>query len=108
MSGARDLAQVLARGPAALPRYERALQRRFAAWRRVVEYFYQGELFALVRMARSYQSALCQRFLVPHVRKQITWILTGLAAESRYSQGVLSYLVKRNVSESSSQRLRVR
>ena len=65
-----------------------------AAWQRIVDYFYDGRLFTLIKVGEYVRHSLPGRLLDPHFRRHFPRVVTGEATNSRYSTGLLDFMVK--------------
>jgi len=95
LDGARELARAIDRGsPRAFQRFERRVNHSLSAWHRIVDYFYDGRLFTLIKVGEYVRHSIPGRLLDPHFRRHFPRIVTGEATNSRYSTGLLDFMVK--------------
>lgn len=82
---------------AALGSYAMAQQRMLAAWSDLIAYFYDGRMVALFRSGRDWthggRSAL-KAAAQHHIERHIALQATGAATTSRYSRGLLRFLIR--------------
>lgn len=75
--------------------YERDMAHLLAAWRELVESFYDGTMLALYRAGRGMvadrQDWISAR-IQDHIERQVAAMATGAATTSRYSRGLLRFL----------------
>jgi hypothetical protein len=108
LDGARSLARAVLRGtPAALRRYEREQIRHVEAWRKVVEYFYDGRLPALLRRREEVPQNWIGRLVHPHVARHVPRVLTGESIKRRYAPRLLDFLVAHALGDADPQALRI-
>ncbi len=95
MDGAWALAQALFDGSErALRRYERRVLHHLSTWQRLVGYFYDGRLFTLFKVGEVQAQRFPGRLLDAHFRRHLPRIFTGEATRSRYSVGLLDFMVR--------------
>lgn len=68
------------------------------AWAELIEYFYDGRMYALhsagVQLSEKYGEAALPRLMERHLTTQITRLLSGVATRSRYGRGLLKFSLK--------------
>jgi len=109
MQGAKALAEaLLAGGSAALPRYERDVQRNLETWQRLVEYFYDGRLFTLFQVGEIHRQRYPGKLLNFHFSRHLPRIFTGEGTTSRYSVGLLEFMLRHAIWGNDPRELEVR
>jgi flavin-dependent dehydrogenase len=92
---ARDLATALLSGSDdALAKWETDMHRRFHAWRRVVDIFYNGRLLTLLKMGDRMRKTVPGKMMDWHFRKHMPRIFTGEGVTSAYSLGLLTFMAQ--------------
>ena len=95
LQGARELARAIDRGSErGFQRFERRVNHSLAAWQRIVDYFYDGRLFTLIKVGEFVRHTFPGRIMDPHFRRHFPRVVTGEATNSRYSTGLLDFMVK--------------
>jgi flavin-dependent dehydrogenase len=68
------------------------------AWAELIEYFYDGRMYALhsagAQLSEKYGEAALPRLMERHLTTQITRLLSGVATRSRYGRGLLRFSLK--------------
>ncbi len=68
------------------------------AWAEIIEYFYDGRMYALhaagEQLSRKYGEAALPRIMERHLTTQITRLLSGVATRSRYGRNLLKFSLK--------------
>jgi hypothetical protein len=68
------------------------------AWSELIEYFYDGRMYALhaagEQLSQRYGESALPRLMERHLTKQITRLLSGVATRSRYGRGLLRFSLK--------------
>jgi flavin-dependent dehydrogenase len=68
------------------------------AWAELIEYFYDGRMYALhsagVQLSEKYGEAALPRLMERHLTTQITRLLSGVATRSRYGRHLLRFSLK--------------
>lgn len=109
MDGARALAAAVRAGtPRAYRRYEARELRHYAAWRRLVSYYYDGRIFDLIRLGSPKQINWIGRLVNPHVTKHVARILTGESTTAPYSRWLLDFMIRRGLRTQGPSELRIR
>jgi len=75
--------------------YAQEMTQLLAAWRELIESFYDGSMFALYRAGRGMVAewpGLLARRLQDHIERNVAEMATGGATTSRYSRGLLRLL----------------
>lgn len=105
---ARDLAAALVDGgEQALPQWEADVQRRLAAWRRVVDIFYNGRLLTLLKMGDHIRRTVPGKLMDWHFRKHMPRVFTGENVTSRYSLGLLTFMAEHALWNNDPEQLRI-
>jgi flavin-dependent dehydrogenase len=109
MDGARALAAAVRAGtPRAYQRYEARELRHYAAWRRLVSYYYDGRFFELIRLGSPKEPNWIGRLVNPHVTRQVARILTGESTTAPYSRWLLDFMITRGLRLPGPSELRIR
>jgi len=109
MDGARALAAaVRVDSPGAYRRYQERQLLHFAAWRRLVSYYYDGRIFELIRLGNPEQANWVGRLVNPHVSKRVSRILTGESTTAPYSRWLLGFMITHGLRGMGPSELRVR
>jgi flavin-dependent dehydrogenase len=106
---ARDLAAALLAGGGddAMREWEAGMHRRFSAWRRVVDLFYNGRLLTLLKMGDRVRRTVPGRMMDWHFRKHMPRIFTGEGVTHPYSLGLLTFMAERALWKNDPQLLRI-
>ncbi len=68
------------------------------AWAEIIEYFYDGRMYALhaagAQLSQKYGEAALPRIMERHLTTQITRLLSGVATRSRYGRNLLKFSLK--------------
>jgi flavin-dependent dehydrogenase len=95
MDGAVKLADAIATGTdAALRRYDRDQRRHISAWQTVVDYFYDGRFYAMLRLRNQPHDNWIGRLLGPHLGRHLPRVFTGESTASRYDPRLLQLVMK--------------
>jgi len=109
MDGACALADAVRAGSAgAYRRYEQRELRHYAAWRRLVSYYYDGRIFELIRLGRPVRENWVGRLVNPHVSRRVSRILTGESTTARYSRWLLDFMITHGLRGLGPSELRIR
>ena len=95
-------------GDRALAYYEKETLRSLAAWQRVIGWFYDGRLLTLFQVGQYVRGTLPGRLLDFHFRKHMPRIFTGEDTTSRYSLGLVGFMVKHGLVDNDPRELEVR
>ncbi len=95
MQGALDLSKALLGGGAqGLRRFEQQVLYNLTTWQRLVDYYYDGSLFTLFLIGQYKQQQRGWRLLNRHFGRHMPRVFTGEATRSRYSVGLVDFMVK--------------
>jgi flavin-dependent dehydrogenase len=95
MSSAEKLATALLNGSAgALERYESYVTRQLSVWQRLVDYYYDGRLFTLFEVGDAVRKRRSWKLIDRHLQRHLPRVFTGEATQSRYSVGLLDFMVR--------------
>ena len=108
MSSAARLAEALINGGARMKEYEGYVLHQLTVWQRLVDYYYDGRLFTLFEVGDEVRGRRGWRVLDRHFQRHLPSIFTGDATSSRYSVGLLDFLVKHALTGHDPSRLQVR
>ena len=93
--GAKTLARAILSGsPRAFAKYEARNIRLLDDWTRIVNAYYSGRLFTLFRVGQYVQNTWFGRRVDFHFRKHMPRVFTGEASDSRYSMGMVDFMLK--------------
>ena len=94
MDGAVKLADAIAKGTdAALRRYDHNQRRHIRAWQTVVDYFYDGRFYAMLRLRDQPHDNWIGRVLGPHLGRHLPRVFTGESTAGRYDQRLLKLVM---------------
>jgi flavin-dependent dehydrogenase len=109
MDGARALAAAVRAGSrGAYRRYQARQLLHYAAWRRLVSYYYDGRIFELIRLGHPEQENWIGRLVNPHVTKRVSRILTGESTTAPYSRWLLGFMIRHGLRGMGPSELRIR
>jgi flavin-dependent dehydrogenase len=109
MDGARALADAVCAGTQrAYRRYEDRELRHYAAWRRLVSYYYDGRIFELIRLGHPQRANWIGRLVNPHVTRHVSRILTGESTTAPYSRWLLGFTITHGLRGAGESELRIR
>ncbi len=78
-------------------KYARQMEEWLEAWQELIEYFYDGRIFAMyhtgMALERQYPMAL-SRLMHRHVERHVACMASGAATLSRYSRGMIKFISK--------------
>jgi flavin-dependent dehydrogenase len=108
LESARDLAAALvSESPDALAQWEKDMRRRFDAWRRVVDIFYNGRLLTLLKMGDHMRRTVPGKMMDWHFRKHMPRIFTGEGVTNAYSLGLLTFMAQHALWRNDPEMLRI-
>ncbi len=95
LEGASELAHAIAAGWRTTDgrRYEMTMAKKLAAWRSLVDSFYDGRMFSLFRLRRIYAGSRFFQFAVRCVDQQLALALSGVAPSSKRRLWLLNGLL---------------
>lgn len=109
MEGAVALAAAIRKGtPQAFKRYEEEVIHHLQCWHEIVEYFYDGRLFTSFLVGQKMQKNPLVRLISQHLNKHFGGIFTGAASSSRYSVGLLRFVVKYGLKDEDPREMMIR
>jgi hypothetical protein len=109
MDGARALADAVRAGTQrAYRRYGERELRHYAAWRRLVSYYYDGRIFELIRLGHPQRANWIGRLVNPHVTRHVSRILTGESTTAPYSRWLLDFTISHGLRDAGESELRIR
>ncbi|HEY2773013.1 MAG TPA: tryptophan 7-halogenase [Candidatus Binatia bacterium] len=95
MEGALELSQALVAGTdRALKRFEQHVLYNLKVWQRLVDYYYNGSLFTLFLIGQYKAKQKGWSVLNRHFGRHMPRVFTGEATRSRYSVGLVDFMVK--------------
>lgn len=98
MEGAQRLAAALAVGTQhALEEYDRRQRAHINAWRRLVDYFYDGRFFAMLRLRDQPQQNWIGRTIGPHIGKHLPRVFTGESSSGVYDMWLLDLVMNHSL-----------
>ncbi len=95
MEGALELSQALLDGSTrAMKRFETHVAYNLKVWQRLVDYYYDGSLFTLFQVGQLKSQERAWWILNRHIGRHLPRVFTGEATRSRYSVGLVDFMVK--------------
>jgi hypothetical protein len=95
LDGAKNLARAILSGsPRRFAKYEARNIRLLDDWARIVDAYYSGRLFTLFRVGQYVQNTWLGKRVDFHFRKHMPRVFTGEASDSRYSMGMVDFMLK--------------
>ena len=109
MDGARVLAAVLKAGatPRALGRYQSRVIHHLETWQRLVDHFYNGRLFTLLRVGEIARSTRFGAILGLHFGRYLPRVFTGEASLGHYGPWLLDFMCRRALADNDPDELAV-
>ncbi|GEM_PF-357707 len=110
MQGAVELAKAIRKGTArAFEHYQKETIHHLKCWHEIVDYFYSGSLFNSVVVGNQMvEKYFIFRLMMPHMSNHFGKIFTGAASNSRYSLGLLRFVVNHGLSKREPKDLMIR
>lgn len=94
MDGAVNLADAIAtKTDEALRRYDRTQRHHIGAWQTIVDYFYDGRFYAMLRLRDQPHDNWIGRLLSPHLGRHLPRVFTGESTARRYDRRLLKLVV---------------
>jgi len=78
-------------------KYAHEMQRWLEAWQELIEYFYNGQMFAMYHTGMAIERKFpgkISRFMHTHMERNIACMASGAATLSRYSRGLVKFMSK--------------
>ena len=98
LDGAEALSKALLKGTRrGLETYERRVMYNLTVWQRLVDYYYDGSLFTLFQIGEHKQKQFTWGLVNRHFARHMPRVFTGEATRSRYSVGMVDFMVKYGV-----------
>lgn len=95
MQGASELAKALLSGSErSMKRYDEYVLYNLTVWQRLVDYYYDGSLFTLFKIGQYKSQQRGWKILNRHFGRHMPRVFTGEATRSRYSVGMVDFMVK--------------
>ena len=95
MEGALELSKALRTGSErALKRFETRVSYNLTVWQRLVNYYYDGSLFTLFKIGEFKAGKYGWKLVNRHFGRHMPRVFTGEATRSRYSVGLVDFMVK--------------
>ncbi|MFN2375391.1 MAG: NAD(P)/FAD-dependent oxidoreductase [Candidatus Binatia bacterium] len=95
MQGALDLSEALLHGgERGLLRFQERVLYNLTVWQRLVDYYYDGSLFTLFQIGQFKANQRGWKLLNRHFGRHMPRVFTGEATRSRYSVGLVDFMVK--------------
>jgi flavin-dependent dehydrogenase len=108
LESAGDLAEALLRGGGeALREYEGRVLHRLHCWRRIVDLFYNGRLFTLLKMGDHVRRTVPGKVMDWHFRKHMPRVFTGENATHWYSVGLVTFMAQHALWKNDPEMLRI-
>jgi flavin-dependent dehydrogenase len=105
---ARGLASALLRGgDEAMKEWESSVLLHLGSWRRVVELFYNGRLFTLLKMGDAIRRTVPGKMMDWHFRKHMPRVFTGENVTHWYSLGLLTFMARHALWKNDPEALRI-
>ena len=95
-------------GEQAMKRYERHVGNHIRAWQRIIEHFYNGRFFTLLRTGEEAKESLVGKLLELHFGRHLPRVFTGEATTRRYSVGLMDFMCRRALMDNDPAELAVR
>src|SRR5260221_479477 len=109
MQGAVTLASAIKAGtPQAFKGYERETTHHLQSWHEIAEYFYDGRLFTSFQVGQMMLKNPLIRLVYPNLNKHFGQVFTGAASNSRYSLGLLRFIIKNGLREEDPRQMMIR
>ncbi|HXC50642.1 MAG TPA: NAD(P)/FAD-dependent oxidoreductase [Candidatus Limnocylindrales bacterium] len=95
MEGALELSRALVSGSErSLRKFEEHVLYNLTVWQRLVDYYYNGSLFTLFKIGQHKQAQRGWKVVNRHFGRHMPRVFTGEATRSRYSVGLVDFMVK--------------
>jgi len=95
LEGAQELAKALLDGSdRAMKKFEAHVLYNLTVWQRLVDYYYDGSLFTLFQIGKIKAEQPGWKLLNRHFGRHMPRVFTGEATRSRYSVGLVDFMVK--------------
>lgn len=95
MEGALELSKaLLGGGERALKKFEQHVAYNLTVWQRLVDYYYDGSLFTLFQIGQHKADQRGWKLVNRHFGRHMPRVFTGEATRSRYSVGLVDFMVK--------------
>ncbi len=109
LEGASELAKAILAGWGTndARRYEMTMAKKLAAWRSLIDSFYDGRMFSLFRLRRLYGGSRFFTYVVRCVDQQLALALSGVAPTSKLRLWLLNGLLAHLQSSKSPHRLKI-
>jgi flavin-dependent dehydrogenase len=72
--------------------YQKEQLRELEVWQKLVDTWYSGSLFTLLKVGQDRMDTAMGRFLGPHIQKHLTRIFSGEAVYRPYSRNFLNFV----------------
>ena len=93
-------AELLAKKLDDLPGFSQAIQCQLSAWMELIEYYYDGKMFAMYHtgrdIVRRFDSPLT-RIMNRHIETRIACMASGATTTSLYSRGLIKFMAKHGI-----------
>lgn len=99
MQGANGLADTLLSNPEAdgLRVWARQYQKQITTWQELVDYFYDGRLFAMIMQGEDYSSVKLLGPFNRHMERNFTSVVMGARTMSKYSRPLIRFLIQKTI-----------
>lgn len=95
LEGALELSKALLDGSdRAMKKFEAHVAYNLTVWQRLVDYYYDGSLFTLFQIGKHKAEQPGWKLLNRHFGRHMPRVFTGEATRSRYSVGLVDFMVK--------------
>jgi flavin-dependent dehydrogenase len=94
-----------------LPSYSRQIHELIRAWMELIEYYYNGKMFAMyhtgMALERKYPMK-ASKLIHKHIETQIACMATGASTLSRYSRGMVKFMSRHGIWKADPEALAIR
>jgi flavin-dependent dehydrogenase len=101
LQGASSLAKILISDVndqrAAMHRWEKHYRKHIVAWQELVDYFYDGRLFAMIMQGHDYEAIHWLGLLNRHIARNFQGVVMGALTTSTYSQKLVHLLINKAI-----------
>jgi flavin-dependent dehydrogenase len=81
----------------AMARWERKYRKHILAWQELVDYFYDGRLFAMIMQGHDYESIHWLGIVNRHIARNFQGVVMGARTISPYSQRLVRFLINKAI-----------
>jgi hypothetical protein len=94
-----------------LPSYGRQIHELIRAWMELIEYYYNGKMFAMYHTGMDIERKFpvkATRILHKHIETQIACMASGASTLSRYSRGMVKFMSRHGIWKADPEALAIR